>query len=73
MGYDTLSMNSISLPKVKKALRSVLLDDARNLLEEVVTMDHSEQIQGALGAFLSERGMQQFVPVSLDEAVGPIS
>ena len=65
MGFDTLSMNSISLPKVKKALRSVMLEDARRLLDEVLLMDTSDQIQRQVSDFLAERGMAQFVPVDL--------
>jgi signal transduction protein with GAF and PtsI domain len=50
---------------VKKALRSVMLEDARRLLDEVLLMDTSDQIQRQVSDFLAERGMAQFVPVDL--------
>ena len=55
MGFDALSMNSISLPRVKKALRSVSLAEARQLLDEVVLFDYSDQTQARLHDFLRSR------------------
>ncbi|MEP1471233.1 MAG: phosphoenolpyruvate--protein phosphotransferase [Halieaceae bacterium] len=66
MGYDVLSMNATSLPRVKKALRAISRDDARKLLEQVREMDDSAAIQKALEHDLSQRGLEQFIhkPVS---------
>jgi phosphotransferase system enzyme I (PtsP) len=61
MGYDILSMNATSLPKVKKALRNVHLSEARDLLEEVMLLDQADAIHRRLEHFLTEHGMQQFI------------
>jgi phosphotransferase system enzyme I (PtsP) len=61
MGYDVLSMNSTSLPKVKKALRNVRLDEAKTLLLEVMEMDHASDINQRLERFLSDHGMEKFI------------
>jgi phosphotransferase system enzyme I (PtsP) len=61
MGYDVLSMNSTSLPKVKKALRNVRLDEAKSLLLEVMEMDHASDINQRLERFLSDHGMEKFI------------
>ena len=61
MGYDVLSMNSTSLPKVKKALRNVRLDEAKDLLLEVMEMDHARDINQRLEQFLSDHGMEKFI------------
>jgi phosphotransferase system enzyme I (PtsP) len=66
MGYDVLSMNSTSLPKVKKALRNVALAEARNLLQEVMGMDHSADIHTRLEEFLTVHGMEQFIHAPVD-------
>ncbi len=61
MGYDVLSMNSTSLPKVKKALRNVRLDEAKALLLEVMEMDHASDVNQRLERFLSDHGMEKFI------------
>jgi phosphotransferase system enzyme I (PtsP) len=61
MGYDVLSMNATSLPKVKKALRNVQLSEARQLLEEVMEMAYVGDINKRLEEFLTEHGMEKFI------------
>jgi phosphotransferase system enzyme I (PtsP) len=61
MGYDMLSMNATSLPKVKKALRTVDLGEARELLHEVLLMEEAGSVRGRLERFLSEHGMEKFI------------
>ena len=61
MGYDVLSMNATSLPKVKKALRNLRLDEARDLLAEVMVMDYGSEISRRLELFLTEHGMEKFI------------
>jgi len=61
MGYDVLSMNATSLPKVKNALRHVRGSEARELLEEVMTMDYADEISRRLERFLAEHGMEKFI------------
>ena len=61
MGYDILSMNATSLPKVKQALRNVNLGESRALLEEVLQMDDAGSIHRRLEQFLAEHGMEKFI------------
>ncbi len=61
MGYDILSMNATSLPKVKKALRNVNLVEARELLQEVLQMEDATEIHNRLQLFLASHGMEQFI------------
>ena len=61
MGYDVLSMNATSLPKVKNSLRHVRRSEARELLEEVMTMDYADEISRRLERFLLEHGMEKFI------------
>lgn len=61
MGYDILSMNSTSLPRVKKALLNVRMDESRSLLGEVMGLDHAGDINSRLDAFLTDHGMEKFI------------
>ena len=61
MGYDILSMNATSLPKVKKALRNLRVKEAQGLLGEVKEMDNANQIRHRLEEFLSDHGMEKFI------------
>jgi len=61
MGYDVLSMNATSLPRVKKALRNLRLSEACDLLEEVMAMDHGVDINRRLEQFLVAHGMEKFI------------
>lgn len=48
MGYDVLSMNATNLPKVKKAIRSITLAQAEELLEEVMIQEDAESVNRCL-------------------------
>ncbi|KZX56117.1 phosphoenolpyruvate--protein phosphotransferase [Halioglobus sp. HI00S01] len=61
MGYDILSMNATSLPKVKQALRNINLTEARDLLDEVLGMDDASAIHRRLEGFLADHGMAKFI------------
>jgi phosphotransferase system enzyme I (PtsP) len=61
MGYDILSMNATSLPKVKKALRNVSMTEARELLAEVSLLELPQEIHQRMERFLTEHGMEQFI------------
>lgn len=52
MGYDVLSMNATNLPKVKKVIRSITLEQAEDLLDEVMSQDDAESVNRCL-----ERGL----------------
>ena len=61
MGYDVLSMNSTSLPRVKKTLRNTRLTEARELLAEVMLMEDVVSVRERLQRFLTEHGLEQFI------------
>ncbi|MEM8561099.1 MAG: phosphoenolpyruvate--protein phosphotransferase [Pseudomonadota bacterium] len=61
MGYDVLSMNSTSLPRVKKALRNVDFCEAEELLAEVIAMDEVGTVLQRLQQFLGDHGLEQFI------------
>lgn len=44
MGYDMLSMNANSLPKVKSVIRKIHMSDAKTLLTEVLAMSDARSI-----------------------------
>jgi len=61
MGYDVLSMNSTSLPRVKKTLRNTNLAEARELLAEIMLMEDVASVRQRLQRFLTEHGLEQFI------------
>jgi phosphotransferase system enzyme I (PtsP) len=66
MGYDVLSMNATSLPRVKGVLRAIRADDARRLLDEVIQLDSGDQVQERVGVFFAARGLEQFLPAPVE-------
>ena len=63
MGYDVLSMNATSLPRVKKALRSVNRTESAALLEEIMALEDGNAIQRRLESALAQRGLEQLIHV----------
>ncbi len=61
MGYDVLSMNSTSLPRVKKALRNISMAEAEELLTEVMALEDVVAVHQRLHRFLTEHGLEQFI------------
>jgi phosphotransferase system enzyme I (PtsP) len=61
MGYNVLSMNSTSLPRVKKTLRNISLQDAEALLAEIMQLEDVADVHARLHQFLGEHGLQQFI------------
>ncbi len=61
MGYDVLSMNATSLPRVKKALCNVSRAEAGALLEAIMRLDSTEAVHASLEGFLTEHGMENFI------------
>ncbi|TVS16022.1 MAG: phosphoenolpyruvate-protein phosphotransferase PtsP [Gammaproteobacteria bacterium] len=57
MGFDVLSMNSTNLPKVKWVLRSFSLARARELVDQVLTMDSADAIAEFMHKVLVEQGL----------------
>ena len=59
MGFDSLSMNSTHLPKVKWLLRKMTLEHAQELLAEVSAMDNPQLIHSTLNLALSNLGLSK--------------
>ncbi|MCW8397180.1 phosphoenolpyruvate--protein phosphotransferase [Legionella sp. PATHC038] len=57
MGFDTLSMNSSSLPRVKWVIRNLAIANARKILAEVLEFEHPAQIRFHLQKALEEEGL----------------
>ena len=62
LGYDGLSMNATSLPKVKKVLRNLSMAEALVVLDEIMVMNNEAEIRERLEQVLAERGLQKFIP-----------
>ncbi|QCF25062.1 phosphoenolpyruvate--protein phosphotransferase [Hydrocarboniclastica marina] len=61
MGYDTLSMNAASLPKVKSVIRSVPLSWARKLLEDVMFLDSPHVVKSCVELALKSEGFGRYL------------
>ena len=57
MGFDTLSMNSTSLPRIKWVIRNMSLANARKILAEVLEFEHPEEIRFHLQRALEDEGL----------------
>lgn len=57
MGFDTLSMNSASLPRVKWVIRNFTITEARKILAEVMEMEHPAAIRLRLQKALEAEGL----------------
>ena len=57
MGFDVLSMNSCSLPRIKWVIRNITLANARKVLGEVLDMNHADEIRTHLQNALEEEGL----------------
>ncbi|QRN02494.1 phosphoenolpyruvate--protein phosphotransferase [Legionella sp. MW5194] len=57
MGFDILSMNSVSLPRVKWVIRNFSLANARKILAEVLELEHPQAIRLHLQRALESEGL----------------
>jgi phosphotransferase system enzyme I (PtsP) len=57
MGYDTLSMNAMSLTRVKWVIRSISLSHAQSLLGRALQLDDAKEIRLLLENALVEAGL----------------
>ncbi|OCH98989.1 phosphoenolpyruvate--protein phosphotransferase [Legionella jamestowniensis] len=57
MGFDTLSMNSTSLPRVKWVIRNISLAHARKVLADVLEFEHPAEIRLYLQKALEDEGL----------------
>ncbi len=61
MGYDSLSMNAASLPKVKSVIRSINRDWAMQLLEDVLLLDSPQVIKSCVELALRNAGFGRYL------------
>ena len=66
MGFNSLSMNATSLPRVKKAVRNLTLAAAREVLQDVMELEDPGAVLQRLEAVLSSHGMEQFLHAPVD-------
>ncbi|GAB3285113.1 phosphoenolpyruvate--protein phosphotransferase [Parahaliea aestuarii] len=60
MGYNVLSMNATSLPRVKQTLRKLTYTRACEVLAEVMEMEDAAAITRRLDALMVESGLEKF-------------
>jgi phosphotransferase system enzyme I (PtsP) len=61
MGFDTLSMNSASLPRVKWVIRNFAIANARKILAEVLEFEHPAEIRLHLQKALEDEGLGSLI------------
>jgi phosphotransferase system, enzyme I, PtsP len=61
MGFDVLSMNAAALLKVKSVIRSISLDAAQDLLDQVMQMDDAQTIRSAVDMTLYNAGVDRLL------------
>jgi phosphotransferase system enzyme I (PtsP) len=57
MGFDALSMNSASLLRIKWVIRSFSLNQSRQILADVLTMENPSEIRLYLQEILQNQGL----------------
>lgn len=60
MGYRTLSMNAVNLPRVKSVLRSVTIDWAEDVLRRLLSTDNAQVVRSTLELALREAGFDYY-------------
>lgn len=61
MGYDVLSMNATTLPKVKSVIRQISFLQAKKLLSQAMELESSVQVREFLEQALQEAGLRQLI------------
>ncbi|ODC02402.1 phosphoenolpyruvate--protein phosphotransferase [Terasakiispira papahanaumokuakeensis] len=61
MGYQGLSMNLSSLPRVKAAIRRVTLAQAKQLLVAVLPCETTQEVEDAVAAFSREHDLEWLI------------
>ncbi|MFH1117234.1 MAG: phosphoenolpyruvate--protein phosphotransferase [Pseudomonadota bacterium] len=55
LGLDELSMNALSIPMVKKLIRSVKMDECQDLTHQVFQMQSAQEIRALIEEWIRER------------------
>ncbi len=72
MGYDSLSMNAASLPKVKSVIRSVSHEWAVKLLKDVLLLDSPHVIKSCVDLALRNAGFGRYLRPGRSTAVASL-
>ena len=55
LGIDELSMNALAIPRVKKFIRSISMDECSYLTMQAFRMQDAAEIHGLLESWIRER------------------
>ncbi len=69
MGYDVLSMNATTLPKVKSVIRNISMKKAKEMLAHVMTLENAADIREYIEQSIQEFSSQRLVKAMMAEAV----
>lgn len=61
MGFDVLSMNASNLLKVKSVIRSITMESAKDLLDQVMEMEDAQTIRSAVDLALYNAGVDRLL------------
>ena len=61
MGYDVLSMNATNLPKVKKVIRGITLEQAEEWLDQVMCQEEAEGVSRIMQKALEKGGFTRLL------------
>ncbi|ARN76311.1 phosphoenolpyruvate--protein phosphotransferase [Oceanicoccus sagamiensis] len=69
MGYDVLSMNATTLPKVKSVIRNISMKRAKEILAHVMTMENAAEVREYINQSIEESSSQRLVKAMMAEPV----
>ncbi|TLY48519.1 MAG: phosphoenolpyruvate--protein phosphotransferase [Gammaproteobacteria bacterium] len=64
MGFDALSMNSFSIPRIKSVIRQISFHQARDALMRILAMDNATEIRKYLNEELSRFNLDHLIPIT---------
>ncbi|OJA00306.1 phosphoenolpyruvate--protein phosphotransferase [Rickettsiella grylli] len=64
MGFDALSMNSFSIPRIKSVIRQTSLSQAKNTLIHILAMDNAADIRKYLSEAVPQFNVDCLMPVT---------
>jgi phosphotransferase system enzyme I (PtsP) len=64
MGFDALSMNSFSIPRIKSVIRHISFQQAKSLLVHILKMDNAKAIRDYLSDALSNLTLKTVLPLA---------
>jgi phosphotransferase system enzyme I (PtsI) len=67
LGLDEFSMNPISIPKVKRALRMLRFEETRALVEQVFQLATASEIEGHIRDWMAKRFPEDFMASFIEE------